>query len=72
MSASRKAPSLDIGKPKALASELLAQETVLLLEVLDRRLLVTIHPTGENQHQELQREPIHPASLTRERANEVG
>ena len=65
MSASRKTPSLDIGKPKAPASELLAQEAVLLLEVLDRRLLVTVHPAGENQHQELQREPIHQASLTR-------
>jgi hypothetical protein len=40
------------------------------LEILDHFLLVTVHPAGESQHQELQRDPIHGSRLTRERGRE--
>jgi hypothetical protein len=49
---------------------LLAKRAVLLLEILDHFLLVTVHPAGENQHQELQRDPIHGSRLTREQGRE--
>ena len=54
-----------VTEPEALSSELLTEDAVLLLEVLDRLLLVTVHPAGDEQHQELQREPVHESRLTR-------
>jgi hypothetical protein len=47
--------TLLIGKPKSLSAELGAQGSVLLLEIFDHVLLVSIDPASEDQHQELQR-----------------
>ncbi len=71
MSAASKASSLDIGEPEACPSQLRAENTVLLLEVLDHLLLVAIHPAGEGQDQELQREAIHGSRLP-DRGAEIG
>lgn len=49
MSASSKTPSLDIAQPRAPSSERLTEDAVLLVDVLDRLLLGTIHPAGDNQ-----------------------
>jgi hypothetical protein len=65
MSASSKAPSLNVGEPEAFASKLRAKKAVLLLEILDHLLVVTVRPAGEDQHQEPQWEPIHESRLTR-------
>jgi hypothetical protein len=65
MSASSKASSLNVGEPEAFASKLRVKKAVLLLEILDHFMLVTVRPAGEDQHQELQREPIHESKLTR-------
>jgi hypothetical protein len=55
----RESPSLLIRESQSLSAELLAQYSILLLQVLDDILLTTIHPSREGQHQKLKLEPIH-------------
>jgi hypothetical protein len=55
----RESSALLIGKPKSLSVQLRAQGSVFLLELFDHILLVSIHPTSEDQHQELQRQSVH-------------
>jgi len=39
--------ALIIGKPQALVPELLSEDTILLLEILDRSLLVLVDPARQ-------------------------
>jgi hypothetical protein len=55
----RKPAALVIGEPQATVAELLAQDAVLLLEVLDDLALAAVHPAGEHQQQELKRRGRH-------------
>ena len=50
---------LVIGEPKSTAVKLLAQNPVLLLEVVDQLDLLPVDPAGEQQEQELQRLAAH-------------
>jgi hypothetical protein len=40
-------------------AQLLAEHSVLLLQVLDDVLLIAIHPSGEDQHQKLKLQSVH-------------
>jgi hypothetical protein len=42
----RKPAALVVGEPQATVAELLAQDAVLLLEVLDDLALAAVHPAG--------------------------
>ena len=44
---------------QATVAELLAQDAVLLLDVLDDLALAAVHPAGEHQQQELKRRGRH-------------
>jgi len=46
-------PSLIVGQPESFATELLLEDSVLLAEILDDRVLLTGHPTGERGHKDL-------------------
>ncbi len=48
-----KSPALIVGQPKFLATELLLEDSVLLTEVLDDRILLTTDPTGHRRNEDL-------------------
>jgi hypothetical protein len=61
---------LVIGETKSAASELLAQNPVLLPQRVDRLLLLVIHPAGNGDHQEPKRvEDRHRSTLSRDFKN---
>jgi hypothetical protein len=60
----RKPAALGVGEPQATVAELLAQDAVLLLEVLDDLALAAVHPAGEHQQQELKRRGRHTGHPT--------
>ena len=53
------APSLDVGEANAFSTQLLSKGSVLFLPVVDHVLLGSIHPTVQNQREELKREGVH-------------
>jgi hypothetical protein len=46
--------ALRIRESQSLPAELLSEHPILRLQVLDHILLAAVHPSGEEQHQELQ------------------
>ena len=54
------AVALGICEQQALATQLLAQHSVLLL---NEALLAAINPSGEEQHQDLNRQRVHGVSV---------
>jgi hypothetical protein len=55
----REASALVVGEPQSPLAQLLAEDPVLLLEVVDHRELATVDPAREEQEQELQRRGRH-------------
>jgi len=55
----REASALVVGEPQPPLAQLLAEDPVLLLEVVDHRELATVDPAREEQEQELQRRGRH-------------
>jgi hypothetical protein len=51
--------TLCVGEPETLSAELLTQNAILLLEILDRLLLVPAKPTGQQNDEEWQRQRRH-------------
>jgi len=51
----REPAALGVGEAQATAAELLAQDPVLLLEVLEDLALAAVHPACEHQEQEMKR-----------------
>jgi hypothetical protein len=49
-----KPESLGVAKASGFAAQLFEQHTILLLEKLDHRLLVLIHPAGDGNKEELE------------------
>jgi hypothetical protein len=49
-----KPDSLGVGKAPGFAAQLFEEHTILLLEKLDHRLLVSIHPAGDGNKEELE------------------
>jgi hypothetical protein len=62
---SRQSTSLRVRKPKALSTDLLPENAVLLLQVFDDLLLVPTQPTGKQNKSELQRQRCHRETLAR-------
>ena len=60
----REAAALVIGEPEPAATQLLAENPILLDEVVDDGLLAAVHPSGKEQEQELQRRRRHRADST--------
>ena len=56
---STQATPLRVGKRQAPPSKLFAQNPVLLLQVLDNVLLMTIDPSGYGRHQQLELSSSH-------------
>ncbi len=50
----RKAPSLVVGQPQALALELFLENAVLLAEVVDCLGLLPVDPAGKRREEELE------------------
>jgi hypothetical protein len=59
--------ALVISETKSATSQLLAQDPVLLAQILDRLLLLVIHPARDRDHHEPERiENTHRSTLSRE------
>jgi hypothetical protein len=55
----REASALVVSEPRPPLAQLLAEDAVLLLQVVDHRVLATVDPAREKQEQELQRRGRH-------------
>jgi hypothetical protein len=60
-----KLAALCVGEPDTLTAELLTKNAVLLLEILDRLLLVAAQPAGQQNDEILQRQRRHRHTLAR-------
>jgi len=56
---------LGIREPQAFPTELIAENPVLLLQILDHLVLVSAQPSGEKNDQELQTQGRHRETLAR-------
>ncbi len=64
--------ALSIGEEQAPIAELFAEHSVLRLQVLDDILLTAIHPSGEDHHQKLKLQVVHPREGTPAREFDSG
>ena len=55
LAAHRKSTALGVCEPKRSGTTLLAEDAILLSEIVDQIVLVTIHPASNGKHEELQR-----------------
>ena len=51
----RKSSALSVGQSKSSATELLLQDSVLLAEIIDDRILLTADPAGQGGNEDLPR-----------------
>ncbi|MBW2498776.1 MAG: hypothetical protein JRF61_15980 [Deltaproteobacteria bacterium] len=63
--AARKPAGLGVRELKALSAEPLSKNTVLLLQILDHFLLVSVQSSGQQDESELQRHGCHRVTLAR-------
>ena len=68
----RESASSGVGKSKVLPAERLAENAVLLLQVLDHFPLVAARPSGKQNESELQRQRYHRESLAPSGRAEIG
>jgi hypothetical protein len=56
---------LIVGEPESLSAELFLKDSILLAQVLNRRLLMLVDPASENRDEELPwlEDPGHPGIL---------
>ncbi|TNF80791.1 MAG: hypothetical protein EP299_02400 [Acidobacteria bacterium] len=61
----REPPSLVVSEPESLSTELLLEDSILLAQVLDRRVLMLVDPACEDRDKELPwlEDLSHPPSL---------
>jgi hypothetical protein len=57
-------PAPSIAEEQAPIAELLSEHPILRLQVLDDILLAAIHPSGEDHHQKLKLQVVHPREGT--------
>ena len=55
LAAHRKSTALGVCEPKRSGTTLLAEDAILLSEIVDQVFLVAIHPPSNGEHEELQR-----------------
>jgi len=68
----RESTTLLISESQPLPAELLAQASILLLQIFDHFLLVPVHPSGEEHHQKLERQRVHRLNLRPNRSRKLG
>ena len=51
----RQSTALGVGEPKRSGTQVLAEDAILLSEIVDRIFLVAIHPASNGEYEELQR-----------------
>ena len=55
LAAHRESTALVVCEPKRSRTKLLAEDAILLSEIVDQIFLVAIHPASNGEHEELQR-----------------
>jgi hypothetical protein len=68
----REPAALGVGESQAPTAELLAQDAVLLLEVLEDLALAAVYPAREHQEQELERRDRHAQQTYRAGPDSAG